>query len=84
MLSCTALGQLDDPAYRGMLSGEERALAEALQQVERAVPEGASSSAVGEVTALLRRLGSRGAAGGPPPDEASAPRDDRLQQQRPG
>ena len=68
-----------------MLSDEERTLAEALQQVERTVPEGASSSAVGEVAALLRRLGSQGcAASEPPSDGASAPRDDRLQQQRPG
>jgi hypothetical protein len=53
--------------------------------VERAVPEEASSSAVGEVAALLRRLGSRACApSGLPPDEASDPRDDRLQQQRPG
>jgi SIR2-like domain len=84
-LSTPPTGYLLDPAYRGMLSDEERALAEALQQVERTVPEGASSSAVGEVVALLRRLGSQVCApGGPPSDEASAPRDDRLQQQRPG
>ena len=85
-LSTPPTGYLLDPAYRGMLSEEERTLAAALQQVECAVPEGASSSAVGEVAALLRRLGShRPTAGEPaPPDEASAPRDDRLQQQRPG
>jgi SIR2-like domain len=84
-LSTPPTGYLLDPAYRGMLSDEERALAEALQQVERTVPEGASSSAVGEVTALLRRLGSQVCTPGEPPsDEASAPRDDRLQQQRPG
>ncbi|SNS89969.1 SIR2-like domain-containing protein [Geodermatophilus pulveris] len=85
-LSTPPTGYLLDPAYRGMLSGEERALAAALQQVEGAVPEGATSSAVGEVAALLRRLGSRRTAAGgpPPPDEASAPRDDRLQQQRAG
>ena len=84
-LSTPPTGYLLDPAYRGMLSDEERALAEALQQVERTVPEGASSSAVGEVVALLRRLGSQVCApGGPPSDAASAPRDDRLQQQRPG
>src|SRR4051812_25508248 len=58
-LSTPPTGYLLDPAYRGMLSDEERALAEALQQVERTVPERASSSAVGEVTALLRRLGSQ-------------------------
>jgi hypothetical protein len=84
-LSTPPTGYLLDPAYRGMLSDEERALAEALQQVERTVPERASSSAVGEVTALLRRLGSQVCTPGEPPsDEASAPRDDRLQQQRPG
>ncbi|ADB76394.1 SIR2 family NAD-dependent protein deacylase [Geodermatophilus obscurus] len=84
-LSTPPTGYLLDPAYRGMLSAEERALAEALQQVERTVPEGASSSAVGEVTALLRRLGSQVCTpDGPPPDEASAPHDDRLQEQRPG
>jgi hypothetical protein len=84
-LSTPPTGYLLDPAYRGMLSDEERALADALQQVERTVPEGVSSSAVGEVIALLRRLGSQVCApGGPPSDEASAPRDDRLQQQRPG
>ncbi|WP_091381949.1 SIR2 family protein [Geodermatophilus sp. DSM 45219] len=84
-LSTPPTGYLLDPAYRGMLSAEERTLADALEQVAGVVPEGASSSAVEEVAALLRRLGSRGAAaGGPPPDEASAPRDDRLQQQRPG
>jgi hypothetical protein len=68
-----------------MLSEEERTLAAALKHVEGAVPEGASSSAVEEVAALLRRLGSQECASGePPPDEASAPRDDRLQEQRPG
>ncbi|SET20175.1 SIR2 family NAD-dependent protein deacylase [Geodermatophilus poikilotrophus] len=84
-LSTPPTGYLLDPAYRGMLSAEERALAEALQQVERTVPDRASSSAVGEVTALLRRLGSQVCTpDGPPPDEASAPHDDRLQEQRPG
>ncbi|MGY1683494.1 SIR2 family protein [Geodermatophilus sp. SYSU D01176] len=84
-LSTPPTGYLLDPAYRGMLSAEERVLAEALQQVERTVPERASSSAVGEVVALLRRLGSQECpAGEPPTDAASVPRDDRLQQQRPG
>ncbi|MGR6965406.1 SIR2 family protein [Geodermatophilus sp. URMC 61] len=84
-LSTPPTGYLLDPAYRGMLSEEERTLAGALAHVERAVPAGASSSAVEEVAALLRRLGSQECgAGEPPPDEASAPRDDRLQQQRPG
>ena len=84
-LSTPPTGYLLDPAYRGMLSEEERTLAAALEHVEGAVPEGASSSAVEEVAALLRRLGSQECASGePPPDEASAPRDDRLQEQRPG
>jgi SIR2-like domain len=84
-LSTPPTGYLLDPAYRGMLSEEERTLAAALERVERAVPAGASSSAVGEVAALLRRLGSQECTPGEPPqDQASAPRDDRLQQQRPG
>ncbi|WP_100500393.1 SIR2 family NAD-dependent protein deacylase [Geodermatophilus chilensis] len=84
-LSTPPTGYLLDPAYRGMLSEEERTLATALEHVARTVPAGASSSAVGEVAALLRRLGSQECApGDPPADEASAPRDDRLQQQRPG
>jgi hypothetical protein len=85
-LSTPPTGYLLDPAYRGMLDDEERALAEALEQVERAVPEGASASATGEVAALLRRLGSQRCAGpdGTPSDEAGAWRDDRLQRQRPG
>jgi hypothetical protein len=84
-LSTPPTGYLLDPAYRGMLSEEERVLAAALERVERAVPEEASSSAVGEVAALLRRLGSRAcAASGLPSDGASDPHDDRLQEQRPG
>ncbi|WNV74236.1 SIR2 family protein [Geodermatophilus sp. DSM 44513] len=84
-LSTPPTGYLLDPAYRGMLSEEECTLAAALQQVECAVPGGGTSWAVGEVAALLRRLGSRRSASGqPPPDGASAPRDDRLQDQRAG
>ncbi len=95
LLSCLSTpptGYLLDPAYRGMLDDEERALAEALQAVAARVPEGpATTSAAGEVAALLRRLGYGRSAGrrddGPgegPPDAATEPRDDRLQQQRPG
>ncbi|SDC79336.1 SIR2-like domain-containing protein [Geodermatophilus telluris] len=90
-LSTPPTGYLLDPAYRGMLSGEERALAEALQDVAARVPEGAQApSAAGEVAALLRRLGHGRSAGrrhdgaGEPADAASEPHDDRLQQQRPG
>jgi hypothetical protein len=85
-LSTPPTGYLLDPAYRGMLDAEERALAEALEQVERVVPEGETASATAEVVALLRRLGAQGRAAGDrtPPDEASAPHDDRLQEQRPG
>ncbi|TFV63786.1 SIR2 family protein [Geodermatophilus sp. DF01-2] len=85
-LSTPPTGYLLDPAYSGMLDEEERALAGALQQVERAVPGGATASATGEVAALLRRLGSQGRATRErtPADQASTPNDDRLQQQRPG
>ncbi|RBY80568.1 SIR2 family protein [Geodermatophilus sp. TF02-6] len=86
-LSTPPTGYLLDPAYSGLLSEEERALAGALQRVARTVPAGSTSWATGEVAALLRRLGARprdGGADGAPPDEASRPRDDRLQQQRPG
>ncbi|MGY1833373.1 SIR2 family protein [Geodermatophilus sp. SYSU D01180] len=96
-LSTPPTGYLLDPAYRGMLSDEERVLAEALQPVAEALPEGASTpSAAGEVAALLRRLGA-GRSGGRrdgsaddrpaddrPVDAATDARDDRLQQQRPG
>jgi hypothetical protein len=48
-LSTPPTGYLLDPAYRGMLSRRSGTLAAALQQVERAGAEEASSSAVGEV-----------------------------------
>ncbi|MGY1690439.1 SIR2 family protein [Geodermatophilus sp. SYSU D01105] len=86
-LSTPPTGYLLDPAYRGMLDEEEQALAEALAHVERVMPEEPSSSAAGEVGALLRRLGSRAGAtgrGAPPADEATDQRDDRVQEQRPG
>ncbi|MFW3172059.1 SIR2 family protein [Geodermatophilus sp. CPCC 206100] len=83
-LSTPPTGYLLDPAYRGLLNEEERALAEALATVERAVPERTGTSATGEVAALLRRLGSRTCASEPPADGPTDRADDRLQQQRPG
>ncbi|MGY1633298.1 SIR2 family protein [Geodermatophilus sp. SYSU D01186] len=86
-LSTPPTGYLLDPAYRGLLNEEERALAEALRTVEQAMPPETGTSATGEVAALLRRLGSPdcGAARGPAPaDGATDVEDDRLQQQRPG
>jgi hypothetical protein len=90
-LSTPPTGYLLDPAYRGMLDADERALAEALQQVADRLPEGAAvHSAAGEVAALLRRLGHGRSAGREDrpgddlPDTRSEPRDDRLQSQRPG
>jgi hypothetical protein len=89
-LSTPPTGYLLDPAYRGMLDAEERGLAEALQEVAARLPEGAAThSAAGEVAALLRRLGHGRSAGrrddgDPAADAAREPRDDRLQDQRPG
>ncbi len=90
-LSTPPTGYLLDPAYRGMLDADERALAEALQQVADRLPEGAAvHSAAGEVAALLRRLGHGRSAGrredGPdaPVDTPTEPRDDRLRSERPG
>jgi SIR2-like domain len=87
-LSTPPTGYLLDPAYRGLLSEEERTLSDALQQLARAVPaDPRSSSASQEVAALLRRLGHGGSASdgdGPPADQRTQPRDDRLQEQRPG
>ncbi|MBM7805289.1 hypothetical protein JOD57_001126 [Geodermatophilus bullaregiensis] len=92
-LSTPPTGYLLDPAYRGMLDDDERGLAEALQAVAARVPEGsATTSAAGEVAALLRRLGHGRSAGRrddrspgeSPPDGATEPRDDRVQEQRPG
>jgi hypothetical protein len=79
-LSTPPTGYLLDPAYRGLLDDEERALSDALEQVAGALPE-ASSWAGQEVAALLRRLGHGHT---PPADEGTAARDDRTQEQRPG
>jgi hypothetical protein len=92
LLGCLAApptGYLLDPAYRGLLSEEERGLAAALEQVADRLPEdsGESAWAPTEVAALLRRLGhgsSAADADTAPPDEATAPRDERRQEQRPG
>ncbi|MGY1834460.1 SIR2 family protein [Blastococcus sp. SYSU DS0510] len=86
-LSTPPTGYLLDPAYRGLLNDEERALAEALAGVAEALPEDASSTVGQEVADLLRRLGhGSSAADGedPPADVATRPRDDRTQEQRPG
>ncbi|MGY1669377.1 SIR2 family NAD-dependent protein deacylase [Geodermatophilus sp. SYSU D00710] len=96
-LSAPPTGYLLDPAYRGMLDADERRLAEALQEVAGRLPEGpATTSAAGEVAALLRRLGHGRSAGrregepgdgpgaDPPADTPTEPRDDRLQSQRSG
>lgn len=56
-LSTPPTGYLLDPAYRGLLDEEERALADALAAVAELVPDGGASSAGREVAALLRRLG---------------------------
>jgi hypothetical protein len=86
-VSTPPTGYLLDPAYRGLLDERERALADALVPVACTVPDEADSSAATEVAALLRRLGwgsSAAEADEPPPDEPTAPRDDRRQEQRPG
>ena len=88
-LSTPPTGYLLDPSYRGLLDEEERGLAEALQAVADRLPaeDGARTSAAEEVAALLRRLGHGSSAGKPadtPADEATEPRDDRTQEQRPG
>jgi hypothetical protein len=86
-LSTPPTGYLLDPAYRGMLDDEERRLSEALTAVAATLPDDATSWAAGEVDALLRRLGHGRAAGvgeEPPADSATAERDDRVQEQRPG
>ncbi|MBB3086597.1 SIR2 family NAD-dependent protein deacylase [Geodermatophilus sabuli] len=86
-LSTPPTGYLLDPAYRGLLNEEERALAEALGAVEQAMPAETGTSATGEVAALLRRLGSPACGGGrepAPADGATDVEDDRLQRQRPG
>jgi hypothetical protein len=89
-LSTPPTGYLLDPAYRGMLNDGERSLADALQHVAATLPGRPGdqlSSAAREVAALLRRLGhgSSVADGVPSPaDAATEPRDDRIQEQRPG
>jgi hypothetical protein len=73
-LSTPPTGYLLDPAYRGMLDADERALAEALQQVADRLPEGAPThSAAGEVAALLRRLGQGRSAGRREDDPGGGP-----------
>ncbi|MGY1743424.1 MULTISPECIES: SIR2 family protein [unclassified Blastococcus] len=92
LIGCLATpptGYLLDPSYRGLLDEEERRLAEALQPVADALADGGGrSSAAEEVAALLRRLGSGASAGEPaagtPADGRTEPRDDRVQEQRPG
>jgi hypothetical protein len=86
-LSTPPTGYLLDPAYRGLLSEEERDLAGALQVTATVLGEDSMSGAAQEVAALLRRLGhGSSAAGGadPPADGATRSRDDRVQEQRPG
>ncbi|RBY85116.1 SIR2 family protein [Blastococcus sp. TF02A-26] len=88
-LSTPPTGYLLDPSYRGLLDAEERGLAEVLQAVADRLPAPAHrSEAAEEVHALLRRLGAGSSAGKPaedgPVDEATLPRDDRPQEQRPG
>src|SRR5829696_377890 len=75
-LSTPPTGYLLDPAYRGLLDEEERALADALAQVADTLGEDTASLAAQELLALLRRLGSGGA--------AAQGQDDRVQEQRPG
>jgi hypothetical protein len=80
-LSTPPTGYLLDPAYRGLLDDDERALSEALADVAERLPDDSPSSAAGEVAALLRRLGHGSE---PPADGPTAERDDRVQEQRPG
>lgn len=58
-LSTPPNGYLLDPAYRGLLDDEERALADALAGVAALVPDDGSSGAGRQVAALLRRLGQQ-------------------------
>jgi hypothetical protein len=57
-LSTPPTGYLLDPAYRGLLDEEERALSDALTRMADALPADARSAAAQEVAELLRRLGS--------------------------
>jgi hypothetical protein len=54
-VSTPPTGYLLDPAYRGLLNEEERALSAALSTMARSMPGDTSSSAADEVLALLRR-----------------------------
>jgi hypothetical protein len=86
-LATPPTGYLLDPAYRGLLDDEERALSAALGAMAEAMPEDSSSGAGEEVAALLRRLGyGSSAASGvdPPRDGATLAADERVQEQRPG
>jgi hypothetical protein len=87
-LSTPPTGYLLDPAYRGMLSDDECALADALERTAQVLPDAAAdpSTASQEVADLLRRLGhgSTNGKGAAPPDAATEPDDDRPQEQRPG
>ncbi|RBY97985.1 SIR2 family protein [Blastococcus sp. TF02-8] len=86
-LSTPPTGYLLDPAYRGMLDDEERALAEVLCGVADVLRHDTESTAAMEVAGLLRRLGHGGSAGegdDRPVDTATRDRDDRPQEQRPG
>jgi hypothetical protein len=87
-LSTPPTGYLLDPAYRGMLSDDECALADALERTAQVLPDAAAdpSTASQEVADLLRRLGhgSTNGKGAAPPDGATEPDDDRPQEQRPG
>jgi hypothetical protein len=86
-VSTPPTGYLLDPAYRGLLDAEERALAEALVGVVKTMPGEGGSAATREVAALLRRLGWGSSAADdcdPPPDQPTSPSDERRQEQRPG
>jgi hypothetical protein len=56
-LSTPPTGYLLDPAYRGLLDEEERALSDALLRMAEELPQESSSAAAQEVAALLDRLG---------------------------
>jgi SIR2-like domain len=87
-LSTPPTGYLLDPAYRGLLSDAETVLAESLRGVAEHLSDEEESWAGAEVAALLRRLGHGSSAAdaddSAPADEATRPRDDRTQEQRPG
>ena len=59
-LACPPAGYLLDPAYRGLLDDDERAVAESLRGLDELVTGAARSTwAWGEVDAVLQRLGRR-------------------------